>query len=173
MDFLKLAHVRYSVRAYRPDSVPEAILQQILDAARMAPTAANRQAFRLIVVHTAGREQELKRIYCRDWFVQPPLIIGICAIAADAWKRSTDGKNYGDVDATIAMDHLIMAAADLGLGTCWIAAFDPKAAREILHIPEGIEPVAFTPLGFPADKPGLKKRQPIENLVLYESWPHP
>jgi nitroreductase len=74
------------------------------------------------------------------------------------------------VDATIAMDHLILAAAAAGLGTCWIAAFDAKAARAELHLPDGVEPVAFTPLGFPADKPPAKERRSLKQLVKYNHW---
>lgn len=169
MDFCELSRQRYSVRAYKPDPVEENKLRQVLDAARMAPTAVNRQPFQLIVIRTAGREAELKRIYSRDWFSQPPFVIGICSIAAPAWVRR-DGKNYADVDTTIAMDHLIMAATDLGLGTCWVAAFDPAAAREILQLPDGVEPIAFTPLGYAADQPRPKQRKPLEELVRYDHW---
>jgi nitroreductase len=169
MEFLELIKARYSVRAYTRDPVEEEKLRQVLEAAQLAPTAANRQPFQIIVIHTDGREDELKRIYPRDWFVQPPLIICACGIPADNWVRM-DGKNYNDVDVTIAMDHLILAAADLGLGTCWIAAFDPAAARDVLNLPEGVEPVAFTPLGYPADTPGRKKRKSVEELVRYERW---
>ncbi len=169
MDFQELINKRYSVRAYRPDPVEDAKLERVLNAARLAPTAANRQPFELIVVHTRGKEADLKRIYGRDWFVQPPLVIGICGIPAQAWTRR-DGKSYVDVDVSIAMDHLILAAADQGLGTCWIGAFDPAAAREVLGLPDGVEPIAFTPLGYPADQPGQKKRKPLSDLVRYEHW---
>jgi len=169
MEFSELIGKRYSVRAYRPDPVEDEKLHQVLEAARLAPTAANRQPFQLIVIHTAGREAELKRIYGQDWFVQPPLVIGICALPARAWTRR-DGKNYADVDVTIAMDHLILAAADLGLGACWIGAFDPAAAREVLGLPDDVEPLAFTPLGYPADRPGTKKRKALSELVRYEQW---
>jgi len=74
------------------------------------------------------------------------------------------------VDVAIAMDHLILAATDLGLGTCWIGAFDPVATREILGLPDDVEPVAFTPLGYPADEPRPKRRKPLEELVRYEHW---
>jgi nitroreductase len=169
MDFFNLIQQRYSVRAYKPDPVEDNNLQQVLSAARLAPTAANRQPFQLVVIHTAGRRAELKRLYNRDWFTQAPLVIGVCAIPATAWVRR-DGKNYADVDATIAMDHLILAAADLGLGTCWVAAFDPVAAREILLLPNDVEPIAFTPLGYPADQPRIKERKTLDNFVRYEHW---
>jgi len=169
MEFSELIAKRYSVRAYKPDPVEEDKLRQVLEAARLAPTAANRQPFQLIVVHTAERKAELKRVYHREWFLQAPLTICACTVPSQAWVRR-DGKNYADVDVTIAMDHLILAAANLGLGTCWIAAFDPKAAREVLGLPEGVEPIALTPLGHPADQPGPKERKPLSELVRYERW---
>jgi nitroreductase len=166
VEYLELIKKRYSVRAYRPDPVEDEKLQQVLEAARLAPTAANRQPFKLMVIPTAGREAELQRIYKRSWFVQAPLVLCACALPAEGWVRMDD-KPYVDVDVTIAMDHLILAATDLGLGTCWIAAFDPAAAREVLDLPDGVEPIVFTPLGYPADELGAKKRKPLSELVEY------
>jgi len=170
MDFATLIHHRYSVRAYRPTPVEEGKLAQVLEAGRLAPTAANRQPVQIIVIHTAGRTAELRRIYHREWFSQAPLLLCVCAIPAQAWTRGYDGKCYADVDAAIVMDHLTLAATDLGLGACWIAAFDPAAAREVLGLPAGVEPIAFTPLGYPADAPGPKSRKPLAELVRYERW---
>jgi nitroreductase len=169
MNFSELIQERYSVRAYKRDPVEDRKLKQVLEAARLAPTAANRQAIQFIVVHTEGREDELRRIYEANWFVQPPLVICACGIPAENWVRK-DGKNYNDVDVAIAMDHLILAAANLGLGTCWIGAFDPEATREVLDLPNGVVPIAFTPLGYPADEPGPKKRKSLSELVRYERW---
>ena len=169
MEFSELIRTRYSVRAYKPDPVGEEELQKVLEAARLAPTAANRQPFQLIVVHTEGREEELRRIYNRDWFVQAPLVICACGIPSGAWIRE-DNKNYTPVDVAIVMDHFILAAADLGLGTCWIAAFDAVMAREVLGLPDEVEPIIFTPLGYPDDQPKPKKRKSLEDLVRYERW---
>lgn len=169
MEFSNLIQRRYSVRAYKPDPVEDDKLQGLLEAARLGPSAANRQALRFIVIHTEGREEELQRIYNRDWFVQPPLVICACGIPSENWVRK-DSKNYNDVDVAIAMDHLILAATDAGLGTCWIAAFDVNAAREVLHLPDHVEPIAFTPLGYPAVQPGPKKRKDLSELVRYERW---
>ncbi len=167
MDLSELIQRRYSVRAYKPDPVEEEKLAQVLEAARLAPTAANRQPFQLIVIRTAGREAELGRIYGRAWFTQAPLVICACGIPSQGWVRGSDGKNYTDVDVTIVMDHLILAATNLGLGTCWVAAFNPTAAREVLDLPDGVEPIAFTPLGYPADRPRPKERKPLSDLVRY------
>jgi nitroreductase len=169
MEFLDLIKTRYSVRAYKPDPVEEDKLQFVLEAARLAPTAANFQPFQLIVIRTAGREAELQRIYRRKWFTRAPLIICACAIPAQGWVR-VDDKPYTDVDVAIVMDHLILAGTALGLGTCWIGAFDPAAAREVLGLPDGVEPIAFTPLGYPADRPRSKERKPLSELVRYERW---
>jgi len=169
MEFSELIEKRYSVRAYKSDPVADETLHQVLQAARLAPTAANRQPFQLIVIHTAGREAELGRIYGQDWFVQAPLVICACGIPARGWTR-WDDKSYTDVDVAIVMDHLILAAADLGLGTCWIAAFNLDAAREVLGLPDDVEPIAFTPLGYPADQPRPKKRKALSELVRYERW---
>lgn len=170
MTFQELIGKRYSVRAYKPDPVPDDVLQSLLEAARLAPTAANRQPFRVIVIHTPDRQLDLRRIYRREWFAQAPLVICICSVASEGWVRKVDGKSYNDVDAAIAMDHLILAATEAGLGTCWVAAFDPAAAREVLGLPSGVDPVAFTPLGYPADAPGARERKGLAELVRYERW---
>jgi nitroreductase len=169
MDFIDLIARRYSVRAYQPIPVEEGKMLQVLEAARLAPTAANRQPFQVIVIHTAGREKELGRIYGPKWFVQAPLVIAVCGLPDQGWTRG-DGKNFTDVDVAIVMDHIILAAADLGLGTCWIGAFNPKAAREVLGLPDDVEPIVLTPLGYPADEPRPKKRKPLAELVRYEHW---
>jgi len=166
MDFGQLIAHRYSVRSYQTRPVEEEKLERMIHAAMLAPTAANRQPFRLIVIPTENRVEELKQIYSKAWFSEAPYVICICAVHDEAWKRR-DGRNYAFVDTAIAMDHLILAAADEGLGTCWVAAFDPEAAREILDIPDDQEPVAFTPLGYAADNPGPKKRKTEEELVRY------
>jgi nitroreductase len=169
VEFEELISARYSVRSYMSRAIPDPVLEKVLEAGRLAPTAANRQAFRILVIHTAGREEELKRIYRRDWFVQAPVVIAVCALTDRCWARA-DGKSYCDVDAAIVMDHLILAAADQGLGSCWIGAFDARAAREILGLPKSVEPVAFTPLGYAVGGPGAKKRRSIDDLVRYENW---
>lgn len=169
MEYSALIRERHSVRAYRSDPVEDEMLAQVLEAARMAPTTANRQPFQLVVIHTAGRKQDLMRIYPRDWFTQAPLVICACGVPSQGWVHR-DGKTYWEVDVAIAMDHLILAAANLGLGTCWIAAFDRQAARDVLGLPNDVEPLLFTPLGYPADKAGPKMRKSIEQLVRYEKW---
>ncbi|HYA49198.1 MAG TPA: nitroreductase family protein [Burkholderiales bacterium] len=170
MDFQELIRKRYSVRAYKPDGVEEEKLARVLEAARLAPTACNLQPFRIIVIRTEGRKEELRRIYGRDWFTQAPLILAVCALPEESWVRRYDGWNSAEVDATIAMSHIVLAAAAEGLGTCWIAAFDPKAAREVLGLPADVVPSAFTPLGYPADALPTKKRKAVGELVRRDRW---
>ncbi len=165
MAFTDLIRKRYSVRAYKPDSVDDKTLERILEAARLAPTANNRQPFRITVIRTKGREEELRRVYHREWFTQAPLILAISALPKEAWVRKADGWNAAEVDATIAMTHIVLAAADEGLGTCWIAAFNPDAAREIFKIPADEILSALTPLGYAADSLPPKERRPLKELV--------
>jgi nitroreductase len=171
MNFNELVHTRYSVRSYKPDPVPDELLNKVLEAAVLAPTASNRQPFRIIVIHTKNREVEFNHVYHREWFVEAPLILAVVGLVDQAWVRSFDSFNSVEVDAGIIMDHIVMAATDLGLGTCWVANFDPAAAREALHLPPEAEPLLFTPLGFPAAQPAReRKRKDLTELVRYEKW---
>ena len=166
MEYLELIQKRYSVRSYKKDPVEKEKLDKILEAARLAPTACNRQEVKIVVIETKGRGEELKKIYRGDWFSQAPIVIGVFSIPDKSWVRS-DGKNYSDVDSAIVMDHIILAAADLGLGTCWIGAFNPQAAKEFAGLGKELEPVAFTPVGYPnCAEPG-KIRKSIEDMVVY------
>jgi nitroreductase len=169
MNFEQLIKCRYSTRSYKSDAVEDEKLLKVLEAARIAPTANNRQPFQVIVIHTEGRQDELLSIYQTEWFVQAPLILCLCGLPAVAWMRK-DGKHYLGMDAAIVMDHMILAATDLGLGTCYIAAFDEANARSVLSIPSDVDPLFFTPLGYPADMPGIKKRKSLDELVRYEKW---
>ncbi|PPD58882.1 nitroreductase family protein [Dehalogenimonas etheniformans] len=170
MEFTDVIKKRYSVRSYRSDPVPDEVLSQVLEAAVVAPTAANRQPFRILVIHTEDRELELRQIYPSKWFTQAPLLVCVCGITKNAWKRS-DGKNYADIDAAIVMDHIILAATNAGLGTCWVAAFDVEAARRILNIPDEWEPIAFTPLGYAEGYARDKTRRPLSDLVVHDRKP--
>jgi nitroreductase len=170
MDFSELVRHRGSIRGYKPEPIEEDKLLTVLEAARLAPTAHNNQPFRLIVIHTEGREEELSQIYGRPWFTQAPIVICIVGVPSEGWVREVDGKNYFEVDVAIVMDHLILAAHNLGLGTCWIGAFNPKAAYDVLGLPENVIPIAFTPLGYPDREPREKVRKSLNELVKYENW---
>jgi nitroreductase len=169
MNFTDLINQRYSVRGYKPDAVENEKLMTVLNAARLAPTASNNQPFRIIIIKTEGRHEDLLTVYQRDWFVQAPLILCICGLPEEAWTRR-DEKKYLEVDAGIVMDHLVLAATEVGLGTCIIAAFNAEKAKEVLTLPDGVEPLLFTPLGYAADSPKPKERKPLEILVHYDRW---
>jgi len=171
MDFDQLIHQRYSCRHYSDQAVEDHILAKVLEAARLAPTAANRQPFQIIVIKTSKQEDALLKIYPKEWFVQPPLILAVCCQPEKGWLRKKyDNQSYAMVDGAIVVDHITLQAADLGLGTCWIGDFNPEAAREFLGLPDQVETVAFTPLGYPLDKPGPKNRRDLADLVRYDTW---
>jgi nitroreductase len=169
MGIIELIKDRFSVRGYKPDPIEADKITTILNAAQLAPTASNRQPFNIIVIQTKGREEELLSIYQRDWFVQAPLILCICGLPEAAWVRR-DGRQFLFVDIGIVMDHIVLTATELGLGTCIVAAFDMLNARRVLSIPDEIEPILFTPLGYPLDTPRIKQRKTIEELVKYDRW---
>lgn len=169
MDVIDVISNRYSVRRYKPDPIEDEKLSAILNSARMAPTACNRQPFKIILVHSRSREEELLSIYSSPWFVQAPFVLCVCGLPDTAWVRK-DGKSYMYVDLAIVMDHIVLAATDLGLGTCIIAAFNEFNARKVLSLPQDVEPVLFTPLGYPAEPPRTKERKELVDLVDYEHW---
>jgi len=136
---------------------------------RFAPSASNRQPVQFIIIKTQGKKQELRKIYDKEWFINAPLLICACGLPQESWVRY-DGTNYTFVDVAIAMDHLILAATEVGLGTCWIAAFNVQELRNFLGLPEEVIPVAMTPLGYPDDEPKPKERKPLDELVRYDHW---
>ena len=166
MEYMDVIRQRYSVRAYKPDAVEDEKLRKVLEAGVIAPTACNLQPFKLVVMPVDKHIDTLRKICPASFFTQAPLVIGIYADMDEAWVRK-DGKSFADVDAAIVMDHIILAATDLGLGTCWIGAFNPQAAREAVSLGGGYEPVAFTPLGYPASNSPVRQRKPLADMVIY------
>ncbi|MFQ5965500.1 MAG: nitroreductase family protein [Candidatus Scalinduaceae bacterium] len=164
MDFYEVIRKRRSTRSYKSDLVEEDKLLRILNTARLAPSAANKQPILFIVVKDDKTKRKLKDAYSQEWFYTAPIIICACAIPDKAWKRS-DGKTYFDVDVAIAMDHLILAASAEGLGTCWIAAFKPKVVKEVLNIPDNLEPLILTPLGYPDIIPEPTYRKSLKEII--------
>lgn len=166
MQYFDVIETRCSIRSYKPDPVEPEKLNKILEAAVKAPTARNMQAFKVIVVKTAGYEKELKKIYSPEWFVEAPYVLCVCAMkdVYEAWKRHRD---FSEIDAAIVMDHIVLAATALGLGTCWIGAFNADAAREVLKLDSNLEPVIFTTLGYPKPPVTRRQKKPLEELVVY------
>jgi nitroreductase len=168
MDFKELALTRYSVRDYLPTEVENEKLEIILNTMRMAPSAVNFQPYKLFVLRKGERQNAVKAAYHRDWLKNVPIVLVLVGNHAMAWKRAQDGKDHMDIDTAIAIDHLQLQAADLGLGTCWICNFDVKACSEALGLGNKEEPVAIIPLGYPAstDIP-VKKRKGLDELIVY------
>jgi nitroreductase len=142
----------------------------VLEAGRLAPSAANFQPWHFIVLRSEAARKRLKPVYDRDWFVTAPVIIAVCLDTKVAWMRS-DRKSYGEVDIGIVVDHMTLAATDLGLGTCWVGAFNLAEARAALKTPDHIEPMAFFPLGYPTPNAApAKKRKELAEIVSWESY---
>ncbi len=170
MKFIELAKKRVSIRSYKSEPVSDEQLNEVLEAGRLAPTACNLQPFQFVVVREKENLAALAEGYPGDWFKQAPVVIAICTQPSKAWKRRQDNRCLVDVDAAIAADHMTLAAADIGLGTCWVGAFDPKIIRKVLGVPRTVEPLILLTLGHPNESGRLKTRQPIEKLVRYETW---
>jgi nitroreductase len=169
MVFSDIIKNRYSVRDFKNSPVEEEKLLQVLEAARWAPSACNNQPCFCVVIRDNLGKQLLRPAYNRDWFIGAPVIIGVCVDVSSAWRR-IDGVSYGFVDAAIVMDHIILAATELGLGTCWIGAFKTAEAKTALHLPDNLEPVAFTPLGYAKHPMTSKTRKPLEQTVCWEKF---
>jgi nitroreductase len=167
--FLDLAKKRYSVRSFQDKPVEESLLLKILETGSLAPSACNNQPWVFIVVRKKETKQKLAAVYERAWFVSAPVILALCCDNSQAWRRK-DGKSYGDVDIAIAMDHITLAAAEAGLGTCWIANFSNQEARRALELPETIDPVVFSPLGYPAVPAAPKKRKQLDEILHWEKF---
>ena len=172
IDFLSLAKKRYACRKYTAQKVEQAKLDTILEAGRVAPTGANRQPQRLIVVRSEEGMARLAR--CTRDFGAPCAII-VCTDTGQAWERKYDGKVIGDIDASIVTDHMMLCAASLGLDTLWICMFKPEAVRAEFNLPEHVEPVNILLVGYgagiPAD-PGRHEllRKPLSETVVEERF---
>ncbi len=151
MDFIQLARQRYSSRLYKKQEVEKEKLFAILEAARIAPSATNKQPWLLYVLRKEDDLQKIKACYTREWFKEVPLVIVACADHSMSWKRA-DGKDHADVDVTIAVDHMTLAATSLGLATCWVCNFDKQKTIDTLNLPSHIEPIVMLPIGYPDDQ---------------------
>ena len=145
MEFLELVKKRYSVRKYESKKVEDEKLFKILEAGRVAPTGANTQPQRLIVVQQNEGFEKIKK--AANIF-EAPLAIIVCGEPGAAWIRPFDGKNIVDIDVSIVTDHLMMEATELGLGTLWICYFDPTVIKKEFNLPKGIEPINILAIGY-------------------------
>lgn len=160
---------RVSIRDYKATAVPEDKLNQVLEAARMAPTGANKQEMKFVVVKDKESRRRLSEAAVGQKHVaEAPVVIAAVATHPET-MMICDVPGY-PVDVAIAVDHMTLAAADLGLGTCWIGAFQQQMVKDILGIPKQCQVVALLPLGYPAAGGRPKTRKPIEQLVCYEKY---
>ncbi len=184
MDFWEVVKQRKSYRNFSPQPVEQDKILKVLEAARLAPSWQNRQCWRFVVVQNKEKIRKIGQLnpftLNINFFLQKvPVIIIACANPKDSGSR--DGKDYYLVDTAIAMEHLVLAATDLGLATCWIGAFDEKMIKDALEIPDEIRVVALTPLGYPAEKENIvdkvskivakgANRKPLEEIAYFEKW---
>lgn len=169
MNLLELASKRVSCRAYDTTrTIEKSVLDEVFEVARLAPSACNKQPWRLIVVKSKSKLTELSSSYDRDWFKTAPIVLAVVVDHSESWHRA-DGKDHADVDASIFVEHLCLAAAEKGLGTCWVCNFNPEVANKVLGIDGvGKELVALVPIGFPVDNAVFSKakvRKEISEIV--------
>ncbi|MCE5347336.1 MAG: nitroreductase family protein [Bacteroidales bacterium] len=171
MEFTELIHTRESVRNYDPDRpLPKEILEKILDAGRLAPSACNYQPWKFLVISSSAMLEKVRACYQRNWFKDAPQILVALGLKDQAWKRSYDGYNSIETDVAIAMTHIILAAENEGIGACWVEAYDPTLLKEALNPGENELIIGIMPLGYP--KPGfqktlMKKRKSLEEIVEF------
>jgi len=171
MEFYEAVQKRLSVRSYKPDPIPEDVLARILEAGRLAPSAKNYQPWKFIVVKDPDVRKALVPACLGQASVgEAPVVICGCAIEEKVWKRMGGYWSAEAVDLAIAMEHMILAATAEGLGTCWIGAFGEAEVRKVLAIPDGVKPIALTPLGYPARESKPRDRKPLSEIVCHDKY---
>jgi nitroreductase len=172
MDVYEAIRTRKSVRGFLDKAVEQDKLERLLNAARLAPSASNRQEWRLVVVTDREKRRRLAEEAAGQRFIaEAPVVIAACAETDGRLMRC--GQACYPIDVAIAIDHLTLAAVAEGLGTCWIGSFDPAVVRRILGIPDQIVVVELLPLGYPRDPapgPAGKTRLPLQQIVHHEGW---
>ncbi|MGK5092305.1 nitroreductase family protein [Deltaproteobacteria bacterium TL4] len=169
MDFYDLVESRESVRDYDPDrTIDETVLNRILNAGRLAPSACNKQPWTFLVVSSKEKLEKVRACYKRSWFQQAPHILILIGDKTKSWIRPYDGYNSIETDLAIAMDHIILAAKYENIGTCWIEAYDFKILSDAIALKENEVVFAITPLGYQNkgyQKLANKKRKPLEEII--------
>lgn len=166
---MALVKERHSTRTFKPDAVPQQLIEAVVEAARLAPSACNRQPWRFVAITHDGLTQDAVRAaYRKEGFKSVPVSIVAIGLHTYAWHRQDDGKDHTDIDVAIAVEHICLAAAALGLSTCWVCSFDVEAVRDALKLDPDEEPVALIPLGYPADKVTEKIRKPLDEILTLD-----
>jgi nitroreductase len=171
MEFNDLIRLRESVRNYDPKQpVPKEILEKILDAGRLAPSACNYQPWKFLLISSKTMLEKVKSCYNKEWLKNAPHILVAIGLKDQAWIRSYDGYCSIETDVAIAMTHIILAAENEGVGTCWIAAYNPALLKKVLNTSENQLIFGITPLGYPKSgfqKILIKKRKSLEEIVEF------
>ena len=172
MEFQELIKQRYSVRKFDGRKVSSSVIEQILAAGHIAPTGCNNQPQRILVINSDEALEKLKT--CTKCHFDAPCALLVCYNKEESWTRPYDGAQSAPVDAAIVTTHLMLAAHDLGLGSCWVMHFDPQKMREAFHIPTQIEPLALLVLGYPHEDAAPlamhEQVRPMDEVVIYESF---
>ena len=169
MEVIEVIRNRRSVRSYTNKPVEREKIERMLEAARLAPSASNRQEWRFVVITDPQRRAALAKAATEQQFVaQAPVVIAACAETDGHVMRC--GQPCYPIDVAIAIDHMTLQATAEGLGTCWIGAFYEEPTREILGIPKEIRVVELLTVGYPAGPPGRLSRLPLERIVHWETW---
>ncbi len=172
MEFEKLISERYSVRNFKQEHLPNEVIEKILEAGHKAPTGCNYQPQRILVLNTESGMEKLKG--CTKCHFNAPAAMLICHNKDESWKRPYDGALSSPVDAAIVATYLMLAAYDIGVGSCWVMHFDPQAMRDTFNIPQNYEPAALLVMGYPSpDAKPLElhyKSRPIDEVVFYDSF---
>lgn len=168
---MDLIEKRKSIRSYKPQDVEEEKLNYILQAFRKAPSAKNLQPWKLIIVKDKKKISDLA-IACNNqtFLSEAPILIVACAKEDEAYGVMGGYMNSYSVDIALALEHLILAATEKGLGTCWIGAFKEKLVKDLLDVPDNVRVVAITPVGYPAVEGRTRGRKPISKIVCYDKY---
>ena len=170
MDVYEAISKRKSVRGFTGEGVPEEVVSRLLEAARQAPSASNRQEWRFIIVRDQTMRNQLAEAARGQKFVGEAPVVFACCAETDEHVMACGQLCY-PIDVAIAIDHITLCAAAEGLGTCWIGAFDEEQVKDLLGIPSPIRVVGLLPLGYPTDPSTVQKnRLPLEDIVKYERW---
>lgn len=168
MNVHEAIRARRSIRDFLPAPVPEDTLNRVLEAARLAPSSSNRQEWRFIVVKEAERRRRLAEAANNQmWIADAPVIIA--AVGTDPTSIMTCGLPRHAVDVSIAITHIMLAAVEEGLGTCWIGAFSQEKVRDILGVGPGRVVVTIMPLGYHQPVSGTTARKPLKQIVRHET----
>lgn len=164
MDVFEAVKTRRSIRKYKSEPIPKEKLEMILEATRLAPSAANRQPWRFIIVQDQDRKKALAEAANKQTFLSEAAAITVAVGDPDVSAK------WHEKDVMIAMEHMVLAATALGYGTCWIGAFDEDAVKHLLKIPLKLKVVALLPIGVPAEKPASRPRKAIPEIFFKEEW---